>query len=44
MTSERDPEDFTQAEIQEQASTEGDDQTTSREEQELDRMGDDDNA
>lgn len=41
MTTERDAEDFTQAEIAEQAAREGDDRTTRREEHELDRMDDD---
>lgn len=42
MTSERDPESSTQAEIREQAAAERDDRTTRREEHELDRMDDDD--
>lgn len=40
MTTDRDPEDFTQAEIREQAAEQGDDRTTRREEDELDRLDD----
>lgn len=39
MTTERDPEQATQAEIREQAAGEGDDRTTRQEEAELDRRG-----